>query len=517
MKVVVPYGAGGVTDTMARLTADRLTKALGQSFVIENKVGAGGAIGIDYAMSLPRDGYTILFVGSTLFTVLPLAQKVNYEPLKDLIPVSITGTNGMVMVVPKDLPFKTLKEFVEYARQESRQNHLFERRAGHQQPPGDGLFRRQGKARHGSCAVQGRPARADGSDVEVGRHAVRQLVRPDRTGQGRRGPRDRGLDSEAHAATAGRSGCRGNLSGLRLHRLERLRRAGGRAGGDQEAPRRSAAADHARAADRDLYLGQAGDLSSTEIQAFATTQANALTTRQLSGLTTTALGNLSATQIGALATTQVQSLTTTQVNSLTTVALNALDISRVTNQQVAGLTTTAVDQLTDTQVVAFSTSQIIALSASQIGALSSTGVQALTTTQANALRPQQLNGLTTTALGLFSSTQVGAFSTTQVQGLTATQLGSLSADALGLIDINKITTTQVAGLTTTAVTNLSDTQIAGLLASQIASLTTAQIGVFTSTEIQNLTATQIGALTATQFSGLSTTALQLLPAIRSMR
>ena len=116
VKVVVPYGAGGVTDTMARLTADRLTKALGQSFVIENKVGAGGAIGIDYAMSLPRDGYTILFVGSTLFTVLPLAQKVNYEPLKDLIPVSITGTNGMVMVVPKDSPFTTLKEFVEYAR-----------------------------------------------------------------------------------------------------------------------------------------------------------------------------------------------------------------------------------------------------------------------------------------------------------------------------------------------------------------------------------------------------------------
>lgn len=116
VKIVVPYGAGGVTDTMARLTADRLTKTLGQSFVIENKVGAGGAIGIDYAMSLPRDGYTILFVGSTLFTVLPLAQKVNYEPLKDLIPVSITGTNGMVMVVPKDSPFKTLKEFVEYAR-----------------------------------------------------------------------------------------------------------------------------------------------------------------------------------------------------------------------------------------------------------------------------------------------------------------------------------------------------------------------------------------------------------------
>jgi tripartite-type tricarboxylate transporter receptor subunit TctC len=116
VKVVVPYGAGGVTDTMARLTADRLSKALGQSFIIENKVGAGGAIGIDYAMNLPRDGYTILFVGSTLFTVLPLAAKVNYQPLKDLVPISITGTNGMVMVVPKDSPFKTLKELVDYGR-----------------------------------------------------------------------------------------------------------------------------------------------------------------------------------------------------------------------------------------------------------------------------------------------------------------------------------------------------------------------------------------------------------------
>ncbi len=116
VKVVVPYGVGGVTDTMARLTADRLGKMLGQTFVIENKLGAGGAIGVDYTMNSPQDGHTILFIGSTLFTVLPIANKVNYEPLKDLIPVSITGTNGMVMVVQKDAPYSTLKEFIDYAR-----------------------------------------------------------------------------------------------------------------------------------------------------------------------------------------------------------------------------------------------------------------------------------------------------------------------------------------------------------------------------------------------------------------
>ena len=116
VKVVVPYGVGGITDTMARLTADRLSKLLNQPFVVEAKPGAGGAIGINYAMQSPSDGYTILFVGSTLFTVLPLIQKVDYVPLKDLMPVSITGTNGMIMAVAKDAPYSSLAEFIAYAR-----------------------------------------------------------------------------------------------------------------------------------------------------------------------------------------------------------------------------------------------------------------------------------------------------------------------------------------------------------------------------------------------------------------
>lgn len=116
VKVVVPYGVGGVTDTMARLTADRLGKIFKQTFVVENKPGAGGALGVNYAMNAAQDGYTILFIGSTMFTVLPLAHEVNYVPLKDLVPVSITGTNGMVMVVDKSAPYSTLREFLDYAK-----------------------------------------------------------------------------------------------------------------------------------------------------------------------------------------------------------------------------------------------------------------------------------------------------------------------------------------------------------------------------------------------------------------
>jgi len=116
VRIIVPYGAGGVTDTMARVTADRLGKIFNQSFVVENKPGAGGAIGVDYVVHAPQDGYTLLFVGSTLFTVLPIAQNVNYVPLKDLVPVSITGTNGMILVVAKDAPYSSLSEFIAYAR-----------------------------------------------------------------------------------------------------------------------------------------------------------------------------------------------------------------------------------------------------------------------------------------------------------------------------------------------------------------------------------------------------------------
>jgi tripartite-type tricarboxylate transporter receptor subunit TctC len=116
VKVIVPYGVGGVTDTMARLTADRLGKIFNQTFIIENKPGAGGALGVTTAMNAAQDGYTILFIGSTMFTVLPLAHDVNYVPLKDLVPVSITGTNGMVMVVDKSAPYSTLREFIDYAK-----------------------------------------------------------------------------------------------------------------------------------------------------------------------------------------------------------------------------------------------------------------------------------------------------------------------------------------------------------------------------------------------------------------
>src|SRR5437870_5334486 len=81
VKVVVPVGPGGVTDTLARLTADRLAKMFGKPFVVENRGGGGGAIGTEYAARAPNDGYTIYLGGGAQFIITPLIKKLSYDPV----------------------------------------------------------------------------------------------------------------------------------------------------------------------------------------------------------------------------------------------------------------------------------------------------------------------------------------------------------------------------------------------------------------------------------------------------
>jgi len=116
VKVVVPYGPGGIADVFARITADRLTKVLGQPFVVESRAGAGGAIGTEYVVRSPPDGYTLYFAGGGQFSVLPLMQKLSYDPLKDLTPISMVTLNGMAFAINNDLPVRSLREFIDYAR-----------------------------------------------------------------------------------------------------------------------------------------------------------------------------------------------------------------------------------------------------------------------------------------------------------------------------------------------------------------------------------------------------------------
>jgi tripartite-type tricarboxylate transporter receptor subunit TctC len=116
VKVIVPYGPGGIADVFGRITADRLTKILGKPFVVESRGGAGGAIGTEYAVRSPPDGYTLYFAGGGQFSVVPLMQKLSYDPVKDLTPVSMVTLNGMAFAVNNDLPVRSLREFIDYAR-----------------------------------------------------------------------------------------------------------------------------------------------------------------------------------------------------------------------------------------------------------------------------------------------------------------------------------------------------------------------------------------------------------------
>ena len=114
--VVVPLAAGGNTDLMARLAAQHLTDKLGQTFIVENRPSAGGAIATAQVAAAPPDGYTLLFTPSSMLLLTPLLQKLSFDPGKQLVPVTNVGTGAQVIAIKRELPARTLPEFLAYAR-----------------------------------------------------------------------------------------------------------------------------------------------------------------------------------------------------------------------------------------------------------------------------------------------------------------------------------------------------------------------------------------------------------------
>ncbi|MBB1630010.1 tripartite tricarboxylate transporter substrate binding protein [Cupriavidus sp. UME77] len=114
---VVPFPPGGTTDTLARLIGQRLSQALGTTVVVENRPGAGGNIGSDYASKAAPDGYTIL--GGTISSHAinaSLYPKMPYDVVKSFAPITLIGTNANVLVVSAGSPFKTVKDIVAEAK-----------------------------------------------------------------------------------------------------------------------------------------------------------------------------------------------------------------------------------------------------------------------------------------------------------------------------------------------------------------------------------------------------------------
>ena len=116
VRIIVPFAPGGV-DVTARLIADRLTATLGQPFIVENRPGAGGAVGAKMVTSAEPDGYTLMFSTPGPVVVSPLINRnAGYDTLKNLAPVAIVSQSPLLLVVHPSVPAKTVKELVAYAK-----------------------------------------------------------------------------------------------------------------------------------------------------------------------------------------------------------------------------------------------------------------------------------------------------------------------------------------------------------------------------------------------------------------
>ena len=117
VRVVVPYAPGGPVDLVARLVSERLAAKYGQSFVVENKPGANGAIGVQAVMSSPPDGYTLLVHGSAGYTIYQAVMAhPAFDTLRDLVPISTIAYFDLILCANPDLPFNDVKGFVAYAK-----------------------------------------------------------------------------------------------------------------------------------------------------------------------------------------------------------------------------------------------------------------------------------------------------------------------------------------------------------------------------------------------------------------
>ena len=116
VRVIVPFAPAGTTDILARLIGQWLSERLGQQFVIDNRPGGGGNIGTEAVVRASPDGYTLLLVGAWNAINATLYDKLNFNFIRDIMPVASIGGVPYVMVINPSLPAKTVPEFIAYAK-----------------------------------------------------------------------------------------------------------------------------------------------------------------------------------------------------------------------------------------------------------------------------------------------------------------------------------------------------------------------------------------------------------------
>jgi tripartite-type tricarboxylate transporter receptor subunit TctC len=118
VKIVVPFPAGGPTDVVTRSLADKLGSQLGQPVVVENRPGAGGAIGADFVAKSAADGYTLVMATTSTHSIGPYLAKLAYDPEKDFTPIVWVGNATNILVVNNQLGVSSVKELIELAKKE---------------------------------------------------------------------------------------------------------------------------------------------------------------------------------------------------------------------------------------------------------------------------------------------------------------------------------------------------------------------------------------------------------------
>ncbi len=117
IKIIVPFAAGAGTDAVARFTAQRLEEQLRQSVIVENRVGASGAIGTQAVANAAPDGYTLLFVASPFTTVAAATPSVaNYDPIKQFAPIALIAAGPLVWITNAQAPFISMREMIAFAQ-----------------------------------------------------------------------------------------------------------------------------------------------------------------------------------------------------------------------------------------------------------------------------------------------------------------------------------------------------------------------------------------------------------------
>ncbi len=116
IRLVVPWPAGGIVDALGRIVGKRISESVGQSVVVENRVGAASAIGADSVAKAPSDGYTLLLASSGHAITAALSKNLPYDSLKDFTPITLVATAPSVLVANPTVPAKTARELIELAR-----------------------------------------------------------------------------------------------------------------------------------------------------------------------------------------------------------------------------------------------------------------------------------------------------------------------------------------------------------------------------------------------------------------